>query len=92
MRTFAWSIPLNQPLGSYYMRIKSNQGSLTSDLSNTTFTIASSGIHYYVNDNSTAGDLLTTAVGNNLNSGKSPSEPMQASKRSWLLIPLVLAT
>ncbi|MCY2962325.1 MAG: right-handed parallel beta-helix repeat-containing protein [Planctomycetota bacterium] len=34
------------------------------------------GQDYYVNDTDTAGDLFTTAMGNNLNSGKSPDRPM----------------
>ncbi|HZZ44157.1 MAG TPA: right-handed parallel beta-helix repeat-containing protein [Tepidisphaeraceae bacterium] len=40
------------------------------------FTIAPSGVVYYVNDSSTAGDSYTTAIGNNANDGKTPATPM----------------
>ena len=31
---------------------------------------------YYINGNSTTGDVYTTAVGNDANSGKDPADPM----------------
>ena len=40
------------------------------------FLIANGGHDYYVNDASPAGDVFTTAVGNNANSGKTPDRPM----------------
>ena len=49
---------------------------LLSDVSDNAFLIANSGINYYVNDGLSTNDTLTTALGSNLNSGKSPSQPM----------------
>ena len=40
------------------------------------FAIYNGGTNYYVNDSSTVGDTLTTAVGNNANSGKAPNAPL----------------
>ncbi len=58
------------------IQVRANQGSHPSDISDRPFLIANAGVDYYVNDNSTVGDLETTAVGNNANSGKSRSKPM----------------
>ena len=46
------------------------------DSSDDAFQIVDGTHDYYVNDATTTGDLFTTALGNNLNSGKSPSQPM----------------
>ena len=43
------------------------------DASDDNFLIANNGHDYYVNDNSTIGDVFTTAIGNNALSGKSTS-------------------
>ena len=40
------------------------------------FLIANGGHSYYINDGSTVGDVYTTAVGNDANSGKDPADPM----------------
>ena len=40
------------------------------------FLLSNGGNNYYINDNSLAGDLYTTAVGNDANSGKSPDQPL----------------
>ena len=47
-----------------------------SDTSDKPFLIGNSGHDYYINDASTVGDEITTAVGDNLNSGKSPDQPL----------------
>ncbi|MBI1396537.1 MAG: tandem-95 repeat protein, partial [Betaproteobacteria bacterium] len=47
-----------------------------SDVSDEGFQIANGGTSYYVNDGSLAGDVYTSAVGNNANSGKSAGAPM----------------
>jgi hypothetical protein len=74
---YPWTIPANQPLGSQYLiRVTSNDGSHPTALSSQPFLITINGHAYYVNDNSTTGDVFTTAVGNNANSGKSPNQPM----------------
>jgi len=50
----------------------------TSDVSDAAFLVANAGRDFYVNDGSRTGDGFTTAVGNNLNSGKSPDKPMKS--------------
>ena len=47
-----------------------------SSVSNQGFTVANAGHDYFINDNSTIGDEYTSAVGNDLNSGKTPDAPM----------------
>ena len=58
------------------VRVVSRDGSRPQDASDAFFQVAPAGRHFYVNDNSTAGDVFTTAVGANANSGKSPDKPM----------------
>ncbi len=74
---FNWTIPANQPLANdYRIRIEASEGIMPQVTTPETFLITNSGHNYYVNDNSTAGDVFTTAVGNNANSGKSPDQPV----------------
>ncbi|MEO6842783.1 MAG: right-handed parallel beta-helix repeat-containing protein [Bradyrhizobium sp.] len=47
-----------------------------SALSRQPFLVTNAGNAFYINDNSTVGDEYTTAVGNDLNSGKTPNAPM----------------
>ncbi|MBM4013130.1 MAG: hypothetical protein FJ286_17510, partial [Planctomycetes bacterium] len=54
------------------------QSGSVSDISDAAFLVANAGTDFYVNDGSPVGDGFTTAVGNNLNSGKSPSQPMKS--------------
>ncbi|MFI5378942.1 MAG: right-handed parallel beta-helix repeat-containing protein, partial [Tepidisphaerales bacterium] len=76
--SFTW-IPQNFGLtwGTFGLRIGvSLVGTPSaSDLSSETFAIPENTHTYYVNDNSTAGDQYTTAVGSNRNTGRLPSEP-----------------
>lgn len=58
------------------MRVTANEGGSPSDHSDNPFMIIQPGNHYYLNDASLVGDVFTTAVGNNLNDGKSPATPM----------------
>jgi hypothetical protein len=60
------------------IRANANTGSLPSDTSDNPFAIVGSGVDYYINDASTANDSLTTATGNNVNTGKSPDSPMRS--------------
>lgn len=80
---FNWTIPNSVTSGSNYLvRATANDGSQPQDVSNDRFSIAnvsknsSGGYDYYVNDVSTSGDIFTTAVGNNTNTGTSPDQPM----------------
>jgi hypothetical protein len=47
-----------------------------SDASDFHYLVTHAGQHYYVNDGSQTGDVFTTAIGDNGNSGKSPTAPM----------------
>ncbi len=60
------------------IRVRANQFGHPEDRSNNSFLLSNSGADYYVNDVSQVGDLLTTAVGNNANTGKSPGSPMSS--------------
>src|SRR5205085_11536051 len=66
---FAWTVP-NLPGGGYRVRVTANEASLPRDASDDTFLIAPAGHDFYVNDASTAGDVFTTAPGDNAESGK----------------------
>ncbi len=77
-RQFSWTIPSDLPEGdNYRIRARSNavSGGII-DESDSSFRITHAGTQYYVNDNSLTGDVLTTAIGNNSASGKSPDQPM----------------
>jgi uncharacterized repeat protein (TIGR01451 family) len=74
--SFAWTIPTTLTPGNVYrVRVSVNDGTGTEALSDT-FLVANNGHDYYVNDGSTAGDVFTSAVGNNANSGKTPDQPV----------------
>ena len=47
-----------------------------SGVSNQGFIVTNAGHDYFINDNSTVGDEYTSAVGSDLNSGKTPDAPM----------------
>jgi uncharacterized repeat protein (TIGR01451 family) len=76
--SFAWTVPLTLPLVSdYRIRVHFNgDGVQPQAITAESFLVTNNGHDYYVNDNSTAGDVFTTAVGNNANSGKSPDQPV----------------
>ncbi len=73
-----WAIPSNLPLGNNYrVRAISSSGTAAAeDQSDKPFELVNSGVSYYVNDGSSSNDVYTTAVGNDVNAGKSPSQPM----------------
>jgi parallel beta-helix repeat protein len=72
----SWTIPANLAEGSYRVQVRANQGVLPLDVSDAPFLIVNNGQHFYVNDASTVGDVFTTALGNNANSGRSADQPM----------------
>ncbi len=74
--SYLWTAGPQTAGSTALIRVTSNNGTLPQDVSDASFSIANSGQHYYVNDASTVGDFFTTAVGNNANSGKSPTAPM----------------
>ncbi len=79
--TFAWTIPSDIALGNQYqVRVTVAAQQAVSQ----SFQIVNPGTSYYVNDAGTAGDVFTSAAGNNANSGKSPDAPM-ASLTALLL-------
>ncbi len=73
---FAWNptTASNQAL----IRISSTLDPSISDTSDNFFTIGAAGTVYYVNDNAQAGDFYSLAVGDNANSGTTPSDPMKS--------------
>lgn len=73
---FTWTVPSSLAEGSYLIRVTSDQGILPSDTSDASFLVVNGGADYYVNDNSTAGDVFTTAIGDNAASGKRPDAPL----------------
>ncbi|MFN7333087.1 MAG: right-handed parallel beta-helix repeat-containing protein, partial [bacterium] len=75
---FVWNIPLFMPTGNGFRvrAISSGNTPSASDISDKPFEIVNSGLVFYINDGSNSGDTLTTAPGNDANSGKSPSAPM----------------
>lgn len=58
------------------VRVTANRGARPSDVSDSTFSIASAGTAYYVNDLATSGDEYAAAIGDDRNDGKSPDRPM----------------
>lgn len=75
--SLVWT-PSDETMGNAaIVRIVSNHGANAGDLSDDGFLVANAGNHYYINDGAAAGDTLTTALGDNLASGKLPSQPMK---------------
>ena len=75
--SYAWTVPANVTLeAGYQVRVTANDGTQPSGASAQSFLIADSGDNFYVNDGSTTGDVYTTAVGNDANSGADPADPM----------------
>jgi len=75
--TYSWipSSPLT--FGTYGLRIQASLVSNPSilDRSTETFTIPENGHSFYVNDASQTGDVYTSAIGSNRNTGKLPGKP-----------------
>ncbi len=87
--SYVWT-PTAQTTGyTALVRVVANNAAGTTGVSGS-FLIANAGTAFYVNDSSTTGDVYTTAVGNNANSGTSPSAPMasiEAVLNDYQLIP-----
>ncbi|HZL38153.1 MAG TPA: right-handed parallel beta-helix repeat-containing protein, partial [Tepidisphaeraceae bacterium] len=84
--TYAWMIPTAglTPGTNYVIRVtKTSSNPTLNDSSNAIFAITAPVHGYYVNDNTTAGDQYTTAIGNDANSGLDPAHP-KASIRALL--------
>jgi hypothetical protein len=47
--------------------------------------LKASATNYYINDNSTVGDVFCSVVGNALNAGTSPSQPKRSLREIWTL-------
>ncbi len=76
--SFLWTIPSDLPGETTIAFVRAAMavsGGIIDD-SDSSFRITHAGTQYYVNDNSLTGDVLTTAIGNNSASGKSPDQPM----------------
>ena len=81
--TFVWAASPSSDDASNVVRITSNSATMLSDESDNSFSISNATNVFYVNDDSTENDQYTTAVGDDANNGKSPSQPM-ASLQSLL--------
>ncbi|MFI5378326.1 MAG: right-handed parallel beta-helix repeat-containing protein, partial [Tepidisphaerales bacterium] len=72
--SFPWTPAVTTSGPTALFRVSINNTSLTG--TSPPFAIYNGGTDYYVNDASQTGDAITTAVGNNANSGKSPNVPL----------------
>jgi parallel beta-helix repeat protein len=59
------------------VRVTAEQGPATQDASDEAFLIANDGNQYYVNDAEATGDVWTSTLGDDRNSGKDPARPMR---------------
>ncbi len=76
---FDWMIPSDGSIpagGEYVIEVRSLGGTMPSTVSDQPFLIAPVGNEYFVNDGSRTGDVYTTAIGDNQNSGKAVDQPM----------------
>ncbi len=69
----AWTPDFQTGGNSALIRVTVNG---TVGVSTVPFLVATPGHDYYINDASTVGDEVTSAIGNDLNSGKTPDKPM----------------
>ncbi len=74
--SFTWTPETASSANNALIRARTELPPVVRDTSDQPFLIAPAGHDYYVNDATTTGDSFTTALGNNFNSGKSPSQPM----------------
>ncbi|MDV6028999.1 MAG: hypothetical protein F9B45_02595 [Phycisphaera sp. RhM] len=81
---FDWTIPADGSVpmdAEYLVFIQTSSGSQPSDVSNLPFSIANGGNAFYINDSSLAGDVYTTAIGDDFNLGKRPDQPMASLRK-----------
>ncbi len=74
--SYTWTPTAESAGNTALVRVTANVPGAPSDVSDTPFLITNGGHDYYINDNASTNDVFTTALGNDLNSGKSPSQPM----------------
>ena len=74
--TYLWTPTVQTSGNTALIRVTADQGTKPQAVSSRAFLITNSGHDYYVNDASTTGDVFTTAVGNDANSGKTPDQPV----------------
>jgi len=68
--SFTWTAGPETQGNTALFRVRSPVDGRVQDTSDSAFLIANSGVDYYVNDDSTAGDVFTSQPGDNRNSGK----------------------
>lgn len=73
--TYRWNTVPLETRPEVYWRVISDANTNFWDATDRSFVINNGSITYYVNDNSTANDVYTTAVGNFNNDGVSPGTP-----------------
>jgi parallel beta-helix repeat protein len=74
--SYLWNPTAETNGNTALVRVLASQGAQPQDTSDGTFLVTNGGSDYYVNDNSQTDDVFTTAVGDNLASGKNPDQPM----------------
>lgn len=74
--SYLWTAGPETSGNTALFRVRAYDGSQPSDTSDAPFLIANAGHDYYVNDGTTTGDVFTTSIGDNINSGKSPAAPI----------------
>ena len=89
--SYVW-IPAVQTNGyTALVRVVANNAGATTGINNGPFLIGNAGTAFYVsNSSTTVGNVYTTALGNNANSGTSPSTPMasvEAVLNDYQLVP-----
>jgi hypothetical protein len=67
------SVPVDR---QYVIEVRGVDGVQPRDVSDRPLLIANAGNAYYVNDAATVGDVFTSALGDNLRSGKTPDQPL----------------
>ncbi len=77
---YTWTVPAGLTPGQYRIRVTAAAGIAPIRRPRHPVHRGRSTHDYYVNDSSLAGDVFTMAIGNNANSGKSPSARWPASQ------------
>ena len=73
--SFSWTPTAGEVGLADLIRVVADQGDPTSGIS-APFTVAPDVHDFYINDTSTVGDSITSAIGNNANTGTDPAHPM----------------
>src|SRR5207249_813927 len=76
MGSLQWTPTVETNGNTALIRVTANIDSQAQGISSSPFLITNAGHNYYIDDASTAGNVFTTAAGDDAQSGKSPDRPM----------------